>query len=366
MSSTPPREGPLPSASGAETCADVSAAALSAWLGRRVLAVERIGGGRNSRIFKLTLGDGPPLALKAYFRHPGDARDRLGTEFGAFAFLWERGFRNVPQPVAADPARGWAAYEFIEGERIGPGRAGEAELAAAVELATQLREVSRDPASARLGAASEAFFSVAEILDNIRARLERLRAVEPTDEPSRGLREFLQAELSPTLEAVARGCAARLAAGGQALTQPLERSQRTLSPSDFGFHNALRRADGRVIFLDFEYFGWDDPAKMISDFLLHPAMELGPELKRRFVSGLLTRFNDWPWLGARLEAVYPLFGLKWCLILLNEFLPEALRRREFAAVTPTERASLQREQLARARRMLERVRGDHDSFPYRA
>ncbi|MDW8308970.1 MAG: phosphotransferase [Verrucomicrobiales bacterium] len=351
---------------GAGSCIEVSENALAAWLKRPVLGVERIGGGRNSRIFKLTLGDAPPLALKAYFRHPGDQRDRLGTEFGAFTFLWERGFRNVPQPVAADATRGWAAYQFIEGERIPPGGAGEGELAAALELVTQLRELSRDPASRRLGTASEAFFSVAEILDNIRSRLERLRAVEPVDEPSVALREFLQVEFSPALDAVSRWSGERLAAAGQALPQPLGESQRTLSPSDFGFHNALRRPGGQVIFLDFEYFGWDDPAKMISDFLLHPAMELSADLKRRFVAELLRRFSDWPWLGARVEAVYPLFGLKWCLILLNEFLPDALRRREFAAVTATERAALQWQQLARARRMFQQVRGEYESFPYRA
>jgi hypothetical protein len=54
------------------------------------------------------------------------------------------------------------------------------------------------------------------------------------------------------------------------------------------------------------------------------------------------------------------------LILLNEFVPEALRRREFASAESPERAALQREQLGRARRMLERVRGEYESFPYRA
>ena len=65
--------------------------------------------------------------------------------------------------------------------------------------------------------------------------------------------------------------------------------QRTLSPSDFGFHNALRRPDGRVVFLDLEYFGWDDPAKMISDFLLHPALErFYPPSKRIVIPERLT------------------------------------------------------------------------------
>ena len=47
---------------------------------------------------------------------------------------------------------------------------------------------------------------------------------------------------------------------------------RCLSPSDFGFHNALLRGRPGVpgardwVFLDFEYFGWDDPAKTVPIF----------------------------------------------------------------------------------------------------
>ena len=42
-------------------------------------------------------------------------------------------------------------------------------------------------------------------------------------------------------------------------------AQRALSPSDFGLHNALRGQDGQLRFVDFEYFGWDDPVKLVSD-----------------------------------------------------------------------------------------------------
>ena len=39
-----------------------------------------------------------------------------------------------------------------------------------------------------------------------------------------------------------------------------------ISPSDFGFHNVLRRPGGHLVFLDFEHAGWDDPAKLFGDF----------------------------------------------------------------------------------------------------
>ena len=33
----------------------------------------------------------------------------------------------------------------------------------------------------------------------------------------------------------------------------------------FHFSQGIFRADGRLVFLDFEYFGWDDPAKTVAD-----------------------------------------------------------------------------------------------------
>jgi hypothetical protein len=361
MSSAPPTEL-TPEAMGA---------ALTRWLNRRVTAVERIGGGRNSRIYKVTAEGAAAFALKMYFRHAADTRDRLATEFNSFSFLWQHGFREIPQPILADPARGWAVYEFIEGEKIPPGRAGEADVKAVADLLGRLRELSRKPDSRQLAAASEAFFAVDQVVANVCERRERLMAVADAA-PSQGrgapcsaLREFLDAELTPLLEQVTAWSRERLASAGESAERELPWEQRTLSPSDCGFHNALRRRDGSLIFLDFEYFGWDDPAKMISDFLLHPAMELSAELKKQFASAVLRRFADFPALAGRLEGVYPLFGLKWCLILLNEFLSDSLQRRQFAAVAAADRAALQMQQLEKARRMLQRIRGEYEQFPYR-
>src|SRR5258708_29751946 len=44
----------------------------------------------------------------------------------------------------------------------------------------------------------------------------------------------------------------------------------------FGFHNALLRPSQELCFLDFEYAGHDDPAKMVGDFFSQPAI---PEIE---------------------------------------------------------------------------------------
>jgi len=350
-------------------------AALARLLNRSVTGLERVGGGRNSQVYKVTVDAAPCFALKAYFRHASDNRDRLANEFNSFAWLWQNGFRDIPQPFLADRDRGWAVYQFIEGDKILPGQVGDAELSAALDLLARLRDLSRHPESRKLGAASEAFFALDHVLANLRRRWQRLCAAgggtTPSERPARSdapceaLREFLEQELTPLLEQVTPWSRAKLEAAGMSPAHKLPWEQRTLSPSDFGFHNALRRRDGGLIFLDFEYFGWDDPAKMVSDFLLHPAMDLSPDLKRKFVSAVLHRFSDFPGLLDRVECVYPLFGLKWCMILLNEFLPDSFQRRQFAAVAVPDLAGLQMRQLDQARRMLDRIRCEYEHFPYR-
>ncbi|HBE94415.1 MAG TPA: hypothetical protein DDW80_03040 [Desulfovibrio sp.] len=58
-----------------------------------------------------------------------------------------------------------------------------------------------------------------------------------------------------------------------------------------------------------------------------------------------------PGLRPRLAALLPLFGLKWCMILLNEFLAADFARRTFSGER-RDRAEVLRRQLDKARAML--------------
>ncbi len=321
-------------------------------MNRRVESATRIPGGRNNRLYQVQCEGGLTVAAKLYFRHPGDRRDRLGTEFGALTFLWDAGVRCVPRPLAAVPARGCGLYEFIEGARIGSEEVGDTDIDAAVTFLAGLHRLCRTPGSRRLGPASDAVLVPGALGRQLTERFARLRAVR---DPA--LQHFLAQEFGPAWRQLEAGTA-RGAAGRR-----LGRAAQTLSPSDFGFHNALRRADGTVTFLDFEYFGWDDPAKMIADVLWHPQMHLSFAHKRRFVAGLLSRLPEPQALAERAARLHPWFGLKWCLIVLNEYLPGQLQRRRFAgAAGPT--GPSRAEQLERARQLVAEVHVTHDRYPY--
>ena len=117
-----------------------------------------------------------------------------------------------------------------------------------------------------------------------------------------------------------------------------------MSPSDFGFHNALRTIDGSLIWLDFEYFGWDDPVKLISDFLWHPGFELSGQQQENWKRGCFDIFKQDPELQNRFDRCFPMYGLRWSLILLNSF----LRGKEESEEC--------QQQLQKAQQMLSKVR----------
>lgn len=319
-----------------------------------------LGGGRNSQVFRLDMADGRTMALKAYFRQAGDTRDRLGTEFGALSFLWEQGLRCVPQPLAFDTEAGLGLFEFIEGiQQMVPS---DADVDAAWRFLVSLKTLSTLPSAQDLPTASEAHFSLQAVAEHIEARLDRLRAVDPALALASGLGAFLDSELIPAWRALLADCQQGCARAGISFEEPLPQALRTLSPSDFGFHNALKR-QGAMVFLDFEYFGWDDPAKMLADFLLHPGMELPLAQRQRFATGLLEHM-ELEDLAPRTRLCFPLFGIKWCLILLNEFLKGPLDRRTFADPGGHSAEERQAQQLGKARQKLRHLLDDHAHFPY--
>lgn len=329
--------------------------------GRRPSSVEILHGGRNNRLYKVACADSGLCVVKRYFSHRLDKRDRLGVEFAALRFLWGNGIRSIPRPIAADRNRGCAVYEFVDGERIPSEALAEADIDEALRFLVELKRLKNREGSSALPLASEACFSPQAIVDNIASRLKRLEKVRSNSEYSGELTDFLVRHFVPLFGEITAWAKSRFEELGRSFGSVLERRERTLSPSDFGFHNALRRRDGAIVFLDFEYFGWDDPAKMISDFLLHPDMELGVRLRRRFLSEMVLYFEDEKQLARRVEVVYPLFALKWCLILLNEFVPVHELRRRFANGRQTEAGDTAGVQLMKTLRMLEKVR----SYPGR-
>ena len=271
----------------------------------------------NSRIFELESSDGKKYALKIYPDRQLDMRPRLETEFFATQFLEAAHFPVTPT-AAKDDGLNWAVYDWVLGKT--PSFIDNAFIDQALEFlghlwATSRRSIGR----ADFSEASEACLSGAEIVSQIEQKLGRLILVAPPE-----VILFLNHDLQPLILSCGETARGLLS---ESFDIKLPHALQILSPSDFGAHNSIKNVNGSFIFIDFEYFGWDDPVKLICDFYWHPAMNLTQELKTRWLTGAKSIFMDDPSFIRRLDVFLPLIGIRWCLILLNEFLPSALARR---------------------------------------
>jgi hypothetical protein len=227
----------------------------------------------------------------------------------------------VPRVVVTDAGSNSTLLSWADGTL--PRNLGAADIDQAVTFLNALADLPGAAEFPPTFLASEACLSGVEIARQLRARVGALSEIAGEVELSR----FLNEELAPELED--RVATARQAFASSALSfeHDLSLPQRRLVPADFGFHNALRDSTGELTFIDFEYFGWDDPVKLTADVLLHPGMPVAPGLRTRFRVAAERLYGRDPRFTLRLVALYPLFGLRWALILLNEFHPERWRRR---------------------------------------
>lgn len=303
-------------------------------------AVAPLPGGRNNKVWRVECGRQSYL-LKHYFWSEQDPRDRLGQEWAFLHYLWKIGCRQAPEPIIKDPGTRCALIEFIDGVPLEIHDITEPDVHAATDFFIQLN--SQRGLAASLPPVSEACFSLDAHLSTMVARVERLQEINPESDIHAAVRDFVDQTIRPLWRTVEKRIRS-----GPGLSRLLTAEERCLSPSDFGFHNALRQSDGCLRFLDFEYAGWDDPAKTIIDFCNQPDRLLPADLAGIFRERAITAFPNPESLVSRSLLLEPLYQLKWACICLNNFLPG----RTFTDPSPERSPEAQ---LARARTMAERA-----------
>lgn len=296
-----------------------------------------IPGGRNNTVWRVE-ADGEAYLLKKYFWSNDDPRDRLGQEWAFLDFLQSMPSRKAPLPLAKIPGQRFALLEFMPGKP--PEEITESDILDAAGFFSDLNS-SRDLA-AHLPSVSEAAFSIDAHLAAAARRVDQLARIEPATPDHAEARAFIGASLQPLWQAI-RERTEKIppAVRGEILPQ----SHRCLSPSDFGFHNALRQADGTLRYLDFEYAGWDDPAKTLIDFTNQPDRILPDSLAALFLEKTSALFPEMSALQKRIAILTPVYQLKWACICLNAFLPGR----------PSDPARPLETQLIRSRAMAQRA-----------
>lgn len=330
---------------------------LKAGLGEKATSIQKVPGGINSEAFKVSSNCGNEYFAKIYRSRKDDRRKRLIAEFYGLSFLWQNGIRNIPEPLLVNQDEGIAVYRFIKGRKIKPKEVTAADIDQAADFASRIHSLSVSEGALNQPVASEACFSVREYMDCISRRAGRLKKAGKKGIIFDSLNGYLKGQFTPLFDIVRKEAGAKAAKLGIDIDKRLHKSRQTLSASDFGFHNAIRLEGGRLFFFDFEYYGWDDPAKLISDFYLQPAVPVPSGYRERFFERVRKNYCEGRSLERRISIIYPLLGLKWCLIMLNVFLHIDNSENHKAACL---------RQLAKAQGKLREVKREMESgaFPY--
>lgn len=308
----------------------------------RPSGLSRLAGGKNNQVYRVETESGAPLVLKRYFTDPRDPRDRLRAEWDFLQHAWSRGIRAVPQPFAHDAAAHVGLYGFVEGRKLLTSELKPSHIDAAIDFVLAVNARPRAP----LAPGSEACFTLTEHLATVERRVARVATLDPDAPHAEVAQSFVSAKLLPAWNAVKVTLAEKARAAGLSMEQPLGVDDCCLSPSDFGFHNALIDDAGRVTFLDFEYAGRDDPAKLVSDFFCQPEIPVPLSYHAHFIDRMVGGLDLDEAGLMRCGLLLDTYQIKWTCIILNEFLPLGATRRAFADAD--DRAARCAEQLAKA------------------
>lgn len=299
---------------------------VSQQFGAAVDNIERLRIGGNNKSWIATIG-GDRYFVKQYFTSPEDPRDRLKNEFQFLGYAYSTASTWVAKPIAFSEVDRLAVYECLVGNSISADEVTIEHVSESARFFAAINDRDNIAKAQHLGLASEACFSISQHVDVVDTRLVKVEdSINATTDI--GAKRVIK-QISKEWQAERASIQQKLAKFGNQLNDSLPENDRCLSPSDFGFHNALITLEG-IKFVDFEYAGWDDPAKMVGDFFSQLAVPVDPRYFDTFTELAFASFEEPERIISRARLLMVLYRFKWCCIALNVFIPSNLQRRMFA------------------------------------
>ena len=290
---------------------------------------QRIIRGGNNQSFRIEDAEGV-FFLKSYFQDPADSRNRLNAEFSFVKFCNERNIVCVPRALVCDKDKGLALYSWIEGAAFDsiPSQSDiiEASLFLKCLAHNSTPEMTNMPFAPL---AADACLTLTDHINSIDQRLQNLceNIAEQNSVLSIKAKEIIHTQLVPLWENIEKKLRAFIDT-----RKPQFADSWIISPSDFGFHNALQTKEG-LVFLDFEYAGRDGLVKTLCDFVCQPEFPVEESAMDILAAAIYENKKQREELLLCARAVLPACRLKWCCIMLNQFTKIGASRRAFATET---------------------------------
>jgi len=320
-----------------------------------------LAGGVNNRIFLVLQENRIVAVVKQYYHNRNDVRDRLSSDYGFSRFLWDHGIHQIPMPIASDPLHHLAIFEYIDGKKMVHSEITGQHIDQVIDFYFAINTYRASADARVLPDASEACFSLAEHIRLTENRVQNLEKIQGRSETDKRAEQYIQEELLPMWERVKYSTCLKAEKANLVMDDVIPDSDKCLSPSDFGFHNALADKDGKLFFVDFEYAGRDDPAKMVCDLFCQPQVPIPRRFYPYIIEKIVKNLGNPGMQRQRIEMLLPVYKIKWCCIVLNEFLPRGRSRRAFMKNTQNSEVNKE-EQLKKAINIISNLRNGEDRY----
>ena len=268
--------------------------------------------------------------VKNYFNSTLDNRDRFNSEFSFFEYTKECAPSFIPKIYGFDKENKIILCENILGSSLQSDDLNHEIISIAASFFSLLNKLEfKFSFGKKINDAAEACFSINSHLNLIEQRIFRLENTvnEQLDDISASDIVNL---IRTAFEQVKSNILLYAHQNKLDLELDLQMTDRVISPSDFGFHNCLIKENKNLIFFDFEYSGWDDPAKVTGDFFSQLQVPVSEKYFDTFVNIAFDSLTNKKELITRCKLLLPLYKIKWACIAMNIFIPINLERRIFS------------------------------------
>ena len=270
--------------------------------------------GVNSLVYKLIFSDMKLAALKIYPKSKGKPRERQSNESKMLELLHESGIFNCPKVLYLSKKYNFSIISWIEGKQIiKPNDLHFNKICNFTRLINS--EEMRKNSYNVLQDASEAYFSIESILNNIKNKVASkendINSMDNSEEKTWLINSVIKESyvlLDKTRDQI-NSC--------QTMYYP-DIENKVISQSDVGFHNILENKRS-LYFIDFEYGGWDNPKKTISDWILQPDCKYTFKKDLVFYDQMASALGISKEWKNDINIYLELYRVRWSMIILNKY-----------------------------------------------
>ncbi len=269
--------------------------------------VSHLYSGPNSNVYLLSDFTSKYI-LKIYNRMNKDSYLRIEREVNALKLFGMNSITNIPKLILFDLNKFYILTTFITGSKVNI--FSELYIDQIIDFGFRMKRSNLITNNLNIVNASDNYLQMNMFFDNVNNKINIIKQ----NLSERHLYNFFYRQLFERIQSDFNDHI-KIYINCSNFTDFLANDYQIFSQSDVGLHNCLEES-GRLFYIDFEHSGWDDPAKLIADWILRPYSYMKPEQISNFIHLFSDKLSDQR-LIYRLKSILTLINIKWILIRLN-------------------------------------------------